>query len=69
MTIESLLSLTPARQSCYGLYRFSNLNAAQGMTERSQRPMFVMLGDDDKFWVVSGRIAQQLEKLGYEFAG
>lgn len=32
------------------------------------KPARVMLGDNDKFWVVSPADAARLEKAGYEYA-
>lgn len=49
------------------IYRFTSLALAQSFADRKQGRA-VMLGDDERFWVVSMADAQRLERQGYEWA-
>ena len=48
--------------------KFSSLALAQGFAEKAVKSMAVMMGDDNKFWVVTMADAQRLERVGYEWA-
>lgn len=45
---------------------FTNLAAAKRYAERCTKLHFVVMGDNNKFWVVCFLDAQRLEKDGYE---
>ena len=47
---------------------FNNRENAFGWASRSIKGQIVMLGDNNKFWVVCFADANKLSKLGYEFA-
>lgn len=46
--------------------KFINLASAQNWRNHSVKLMLIVLGCDEKFWVVSGADGQRLEKAGYE---
>lgn len=48
------------------MFKFNTLAAAQGFTAKAVKAMMIVLGDDNKFWVVSMRDGSKLEKQGYE---
>jgi hypothetical protein len=50
------------------IYRFTTLGLAQAFADRCKKSHAVMLGDDERFWVVSMADAQRLERQGYEWA-
>ncbi|QKI80600.1 hypothetical protein [Kroppenstedtia eburnea] len=48
--------------------KFNQLATAQSFANRCQKIQMIILGDDDKFWVVSPREAKALETAGYQLA-
>jgi hypothetical protein len=49
------------------VYKFENLATAMSFRfERCIRPMRIILGDDDRFWVVTPAQAENLTRTGYE---
>ena len=48
------------------VFRFNSLALAHEFIYRAFEPLFLLQGDDDKFWVTTGRIAGALESAGYE---
>lgn len=36
--------------------------------DKATKPMMVILGDDDKFWVTTPANAERLHRAGYEYA-
>jgi hypothetical protein len=51
------------------IYKFVSLANANSFVQHCVKPMWVMLGDDMRFWVVTPADAARLERAGYEFAG
>jgi hypothetical protein len=51
-----------------GIFKFGYLANARSFAERGRKPMLVLLGDDQLFWVVSLASGEQLVKSGYELA-
>lgn len=47
---------------------FNTLGNAQSYADRAAKLHLVMLGDNDKFYVATGRMAGRLAKAGYEYA-
>jgi len=52
----------------YKPYRFRDLGSAASFQARCIRPMRIMLGDDEMFWVVTPADAARLERQGFEYA-
>jgi hypothetical protein len=52
----------------YEPIKFIDRNNAFSFAARCLKSMWVMLGDDDRFWVVCPADASRLEKQGYEYA-
>ena len=50
------------------IYKFSELSNAISFTERCIKIMMIILGDDEKFWVVTPAHSTRLMKQGYELA-
>lgn len=50
-------------------YKFRELGLALSFQERCLRPMRLVLGDDEMFWVVTPADAARLERGGYELIG
>lgn len=48
--------------------KFNSLSTANSFVNNAIKPIAVMMGDDNKFWVVTMADAQRLEKAGYEWA-
>jgi hypothetical protein len=48
--------------------KFTSLSTANNFVNNAIKSMAVMMGDDNKFWVVTMVDAQRLEKVGYEWA-
>ncbi|MFN8993198.1 MAG: hypothetical protein ACK5X3_05970 [Pseudomonadota bacterium] len=48
--------------------KFTSLSTANSFVNNAIKSMAVMMGDDNKFWVVTMADAQRLEKVGYEWA-
>lgn len=49
-------------------YRFTRRDLAFSFAAREGKAMWVMLGDDDRFWVATPATCACLEKMGYEYA-
>jgi hypothetical protein len=52
----------------YKPIKFTNLANAKSFAKACVKPHLVMLGDDNKFWVVTPADSQRLFKVGYEYA-
>ena len=48
--------------------KFTSLANANNFVNNAIKAMAVMMGDDNRFWVVTMADAQRLEKAGYEWA-
>jgi hypothetical protein len=53
----------------YGIFKFGKLTNARNFADRARKPMVIILGDDELFWVVSFALGEKLVKSGYELAG
>jgi hypothetical protein len=49
--------------------RFVERANAFGFAARPVKTLWVMLGDDERYWVVTPADAARLEAMGYEYAG
>ncbi len=47
---------------------FAELEMAESACSHATRPLWIVLGDDDRYWVTTPRIAAELEQLGYQIA-
>jgi len=59
------IKLTPS----HGVFRFSNFADARNFVDRAVKSMVIVLGDDERYWVVSLGLGEELVKSGYELAG
>ena len=50
------------------IYKFTEMANAISFTEHCIKIMMIVLGDDEKFWVVTPAHAARLVKQGYELA-
>lgn len=50
------------------IWKFNKLSNAIGWKNHSVKMAMIILGDDNKFWVVTPAIAEQLINSGYELA-
>ncbi len=50
------------------LSRFIDIAAAESFCTHAVKPLWIVLGDDDRYWVTTPRIAAELERLGYQLA-
>lgn len=48
--------------------KFTSLSTANSFVNNAIKSMAVMMGDDNKYWVVTMADAQRLDKAGYEWA-
>ena len=48
------------------VFKFDSLALAHEFIYRAFDSLFILHGDDEKFWVTTGRIAGLLESAGYE---
>ena len=51
-----------------GVSKFNHLAIARSFADRARKPMVIILGDDQLFWVVSLALGEELVKSGYELA-
>jgi hypothetical protein len=61
MTAQQLLN------SKSSISRFTKLTNAKSYANRATRPMSILMGDDERFWVVSRAAGETLNKAGYEY--
>lgn len=50
------------------MFKFNALSAAKSFSDRAEKIMAIILGDDNKYWVVTPKQANELIKQGYELA-
>jgi len=48
--------------------KFTNLESAESFVAHSVKPKMIVLGDDNKYWVCSFKVASELEKQGFQIA-
>jgi len=65
---EDVSKMDPARQSSYGVARYSSLALAKAAINSRRDISTIFLGDDGKFWVVPARNWKEFERAGYEKA-
>jgi hypothetical protein len=49
-------------------FRFTRRELAFSFARKAAKTLWVMLGDDGRYWVATPVRCAQLERLGYEFA-
>ncbi len=49
-------------------FRFTRRDLAFSFAHRAEKALWVMLGDDGRFWVTTPANCQRLERMGYEWA-
>ena len=52
----------------YGVFKFNHLAIARSFADKSKKPMAILMGDDQLFWVASLALGEELLKSGYELA-
>jgi hypothetical protein len=52
----------------HGIFKFGKLANARSFADRARKPVVIVLGDDQLFWVVSLALGEELVKSGYELA-
>lgn len=57
-----------AWQQAGHLSKYTELETAESACQHATRPLRIVLGDDDHYWVTTPRIAAELEQLGYQIA-
>lgn len=50
------------------LGKFKNLGLANGFSATTLKSSAVMLGDDERYWVVTLAVMERMLKAGYELA-
>ncbi|MDB5290117.1 MAG: hypothetical protein JWL69_1358 [Phycisphaerales bacterium] len=68
MTDSSSQTPTKIQEILADTFRFTRRELAFSFAERSTKGLWVMLGDDGRYWVATPARCAQLERLGYEFA-
>ena len=48
------------------LSKYIELATAEFACRHATRPLWIVLGDDERYWVTTPRIAAELEQLGYQ---
>jgi hypothetical protein len=61
---EIAIKISPS----HGIFKFGKLANARSFADRARKPMVIILGDDQLFWVVSLALGEELVKSGYELA-
>ena len=56
------------KKSEQGIFRFSSLGIARSFVAHCIKTMFILLGDDGRYWVTSPARAITLLRAGYELA-
>jgi len=51
------------------IHRFVERRNAFGFAAHAVKTLWVMLGNDERYWVVTPADAARLEAMGYEYAG
>ncbi len=49
-------------------FKFNTRHNAFAFAARAEKTMWVMLGDDGKFWVTTPANCSRLERMGYDWA-
>lgn len=50
------------------IWKFYEIENAISFQNHAIKPMWIMLGDDNRYWVVIPALAAALEKAGYQYA-
>ena len=50
------------------IYRFRRYDSAERFADHAVKAMMVLLGDDERFWVVTMANVERLHRAGYEVA-
>lgn len=61
---ETAIKISPS----HGIFKSGKLANARSFADRARKPMVIVLGDDQLFWVVSLALGEELVKSGYELA-
>ncbi|MDB5300506.1 MAG: hypothetical protein JWO87_2169 [Phycisphaerales bacterium] len=68
MTDNAPKTRTTIQEILADTFRFTRRELAFFFAERSTKGLWVMPGDDGRYWVATPARCAQLERLGYEFA-
>ena len=63
-----IMKIGDRNTAAYGVFKFNNFTNARNFAERGRKPMAIVLGDNQVFWVTSLAIGEVLVKLGYQLA-
>ena len=63
---NTLNQLKEAEKIIYRCTKLSDEDRARAYAARTTKPSRIILGDDEKYWIVTPAEATKLEKLGYE---
>lgn len=66
--MESAMTLTREDFEKMTIYRFRQSEPAFSFADRATKSMLVVLGDDERYWVVTMADAERLIRAGYEAA-
>ena len=66
--MESAMTLTREDFEKMTIYRFRLSELAFSFADRATKSMLVVLGDDERYWVVTMADAERLIRAGYEAA-
>ena len=66
--MKNMTTLTRADFEKMTIYRFVTSERAFGFADHAVKNMMVILGDDDRYWVVTMANGERLLRAGYEVA-
>jgi hypothetical protein len=61
-------TMTTAEFEKMPIYRFRRYELAASCVDHAVKPMMILLGDDERYWVVTLANAERLLRAGYEVA-
>jgi hypothetical protein len=67
-TLWSFQAQLQAWQRAGQLSVFSDRVTAESACEHAVKSLWIVLGDDEHYWVTTPRLAAELERLGYQLA-
>jgi hypothetical protein len=68
MTDNAPKTRTKVHEILADTFRFTRRERAFSFAERSTKGLWVMLGDDGRYWAATPARCAQLDHLGYEYA-
>jgi hypothetical protein len=68
MTETALKTPANFQETLADTFRFTRRDLAFSFARGAAKTLWVMLGDDGRYWVATPTRCAQLERLGYEYA-